>query len=200
MVSLMPQIETTDTREAIIACSQGLMARKGYTAVGLSEILAAVHVPKGSFYYHFASKDALGEAMLKSYFTDYLADFDEILSRTDQTWSARILDYFASWIESQSSFDCSGKCLAVKLGAEVADLSESMRVALKEGVAAIIERIATAIAGGIDEKSLTVAGDPQLTAASLYDLWLGASVTSKLNRTTDSMDNALVLTRNILGI
>ncbi|MDJ0395052.1 TetR/AcrR family transcriptional regulator [Rhodococcus sp. G-MC3] len=196
----MPVTETTDTREAIIACSQRLMARKGYTAVGLSEILAAVHVPKGSFYYHFASKDALGEAMLRSYFTDYLADFDEILSRSDRTWAQRIMDYFASWIESQSSFECSGKCLAVKLGAEVADLSESMRIALKDGVAAIIERIARAIAGGIDEKSVTLVGDPQMVAASLYDLWLGASVTAKLSRTTDSMDNSLVLTRKILGI
>nr|WP_296779134.1 TetR/AcrR family transcriptional regulator [Rhodococcus sp. (in: high G+C Gram-positive bacteria)] len=196
----MPAIETTDTREAIIACSQRLMARKGYTAVGLSEILAAVHVPKGSFYYHFASKDALGEAMLKSYFTDYLADFDEILSRSDRTWSERILDYFASWIESQSSFECSGKCLAVKLGAEVADLSEAMRIALKDGVAAIVERIARAIAGGVADNSVTLVGDPQMIAASLYDLWLGASVTAKLSRTTESMDNALLLTRNILGI
>ncbi|WP_072804174.1 TetR/AcrR family transcriptional regulator [Rhodococcoides yunnanense] len=196
----MPEIETTDTREAIIACSQGLMARKGYTAVGLSEILASVGVPKGSFYYHFKSKDALGEAMLKSYFTDYLADFDAILARTDRTWAQRILDYFASWIESQSSFDCQGKCLAVKLGAEVADLSESMRVALKDGIAAIIARIETAIRAGIDEKSVIPVGDTQSIAASLYDLWLGASVTAKVSRTTDSMDNALVLTRRILGI
>lgn len=196
----MPATETTDTREVIISCSQALMARKGYTAVGLSEILAAAQVPKGSFYYHFASKDALGGVMLKSYFKDYLADFDEILSRNDRTWAQRIMDYFESWIESQSSFDCQGKCLAVKLGAEVADLSESMRSALAEGIAGIVERIARAIAGGLDEKSLTLVGDPEVVAHSLYDLWLGASVTAKVNRTPASMNRALVLTRNILGI
>ncbi|OZF48893.1 TetR family transcriptional regulator [Rhodococcus sp. 14-2470-1b] len=196
----MPEIETTDTREAIIACSRDLMARKGYTAVGLSQILTAVHAPKGSFYYHFASKDALGEAMLKSYFADYLADFDAILSRKDRTWAQRIEDYFESWIESQSSFDCQGKCLAVKLGAEVADLSESMRIALRDGIAAITERIERAIRAGVAEGSVSFGGDPRLVAASLYDLWLGASVTAKLSRTTESMDGALVLTRSILGI
>ncbi|OZC65139.1 TetR family transcriptional regulator [Rhodococcus sp. 06-462-5] len=196
----MPEIETTDTREAIIACSQRLMARKGYTAVGLSEILAAVHVPKGSFYYHFASKDALGEAMLQSYFTDYLTDFDAILSRSDRTWAQRIEEYFESWIESQSSFDCQGKCLAVKLGAEVADLSESMRVALGDGITAITERIEKAVRGGADDGSMTVGGDPQQVAASLYDLWLGASVVAKLSRTTVPMDNALRLTQRLLGI
>ncbi|OZE96514.1 TetR/AcrR family transcriptional regulator [Rhodococcoides fascians] len=196
----MPEIETTDTREAIIACSRDLMARKGYTAVGLSQILTAVHAPKGSFYYHFASKDALGEAMLKSYFADYLADFDAILSRKDRTWAQRIEDYFESWIESQSSFDCQGKCLAVKLGAEVADLSESMRIALRDGIAAITERIERAIRAGVAEGSVSFGGDPRLVAASLYDLWLGASVTAKLSRTTESMDGALVLTKSILGI
>ena len=196
----MPEIETTDTREAIIACSRDLMARKGYTAVGLSQILTAVHAPKGSFYYHFASKDALGEAMLKSYFADYLADFDAILSRKDRTWAQRIEDYFESWIESQSSFDCQGKCLAVKLGAEVADLSESMRIALRDGIAAIAERIERAIRAGVAEGSVPFEGDPRLVAASLYDLWLGASVTAKLSRTTESMDGALVLTKSILGI
>ncbi|MCW2295479.1 TetR/AcrR family transcriptional regulator [Rhodococcus erythropolis] len=124
----MLEIERTDTRETIIACSRDTDGPKGYTAVESNEILAAVHVPKGSFYYHFASKDALGEAMLKSYFTDYLADFDAILGREDHTWAQRILDYFQSWVESSSSCDCQGKCLAVKLGAEVSDLSESMRL------------------------------------------------------------------------
>lgn len=190
----MPEIERTDTREAIIVCSRMLMARKGYTAVGLNEILTAVHVPKGSFYYHFASKDALGEAMLKSYFTDYLADFDAILGREDRTWAQRILDYFESWIESQSSFDCQGKCLAVKLCAEVSDLSESMRLALKGGIGAIKLRIERATRAGIDDESVTVDGDPQATAAAVYELRLGASVTAKVNRTTDSMDHALALT------
>lgn len=162
--------------------------------------MTAVHAPKGSFYYHFASKDALGEAMLKSYFADYLADFDAILSRKDRTWAQRIEDYFESWIESQSSFDCQGKCLAVKLGAEVADLSESMRIALRDGIAAIAERIERAIRAGVAEGSVPFEGDPRLVAASLYDLWLGASVTAKLSRTTESMDGALVLTKSILGI
>ncbi|GAA1457056.1 TetR/AcrR family transcriptional regulator [Williamsia maris] len=196
----MTVTEQSETREVIIACSQVLMARKGYTAVGLNEILTAAHVPKGSFYYHFASKDALGEAMLRSYFEGYLADFDEILSRDDHTWAERIGLYFASWIESQSSFDCQGKCLAVKLGAEVADLSESMRVALRDGIGEITNRIERAIRAGLDDGSVSSPGDPAATASALYELWLGASVVAKVNRSTTSMDSALAHTRTVLGI
>ena len=192
--------EQTGTREVIIACAQQLMARKGYTAVGLNEILTAAHVPKGSFYYHFASKDALGEAMLRSYFEGYLADFDEILRRDGHTWAERILEYFASWIESQSSFDCQGKCLAVKLGAEVADLSEAMRVALREGIGDITARIERAIRAGLEDESVSPTADPAATASALYELWLGASVVAKVNRSATSMDNAFAHTRMVLGI
>jgi TetR/AcrR family transcriptional repressor of nem operon len=38
----------------------------------------------------------------------------------------RLINYWASWYDNQSYNDCQGKCLAVKLGAEVSDLSEPM--------------------------------------------------------------------------
>jgi TetR/AcrR family transcriptional repressor of nem operon len=72
----------TDTRRAILDAAQRIMAHKGYAAVGINEVLAGAGVPKGSFYHYFASKDAFGEAMMKSYFQEYLADMDRILGRS----------------------------------------------------------------------------------------------------------------------
>jgi len=65
--------ETVDVRENILATGQRLMAGKGFSAVGLNEILADAGVPKGSFYHYFGSKDAFGEALLEHYFEAYLA-------------------------------------------------------------------------------------------------------------------------------
>jgi TetR/AcrR family transcriptional repressor of nem operon len=45
-----------------------MMAAKGFTAVGLNEILVPSGVPKGSFYHYFNSKEAYGEALIDSYF------------------------------------------------------------------------------------------------------------------------------------
>src|SRR5690348_4651853 len=75
---IMTIASDTDTRGFILATGQNIMAQKGFSAVGLNEILSAAGVPKGSFYHYFASKDAFGEAMLKGYFDGYLADMDEI--------------------------------------------------------------------------------------------------------------------------
>ena len=117
------------------------MGGKGFSAVGLNEILKAADVPKGSFYYYFASKDAFGTALLESYFKGYLADLDVTLKRPGLTMAERLMVYWAKWRETQGA-EGQQKCLAVKLGAEVADLSEPMRLALDRGMTAIIARLA----------------------------------------------------------
>lgn len=88
-----------DTRTEIIAAGHLLMARKGYTAVGITELLAQAQVPKGSFYHYFASKDAFGEAVMSDYFATYLDNMDRISARSEVTAARRLLDYWQYWYD-----------------------------------------------------------------------------------------------------
>jgi TetR/AcrR family transcriptional repressor of nem operon len=196
----MTKPESPNVRDSILATGQRIMAGKGYSAVGLNEILAAAGVPKGSFYHYFGSKDAFGEAMLESYFEAYLAELDRTLQQPGLTMAQRLMDYWKLWQATQSFEDCQGKCLAVKLGAEVADLSESMRLVLRRGTKGIVERLAAAIATGVEEGSLAIESDAADVAAGLYQLWLGASVMAKIERTTQPFETALASTRQILRL
>jgi TetR/AcrR family transcriptional repressor of nem operon len=189
-----------DSRSIILATGQKIMSQKGFSGVGLTEILKDAGVPKGSFYHYFASKDAFGEAMLSAYFEGYHADMDELFSKPGLTGAERLMLYFAAWRENQGAFDCQGRCLAVKLGAEVADLSEPMRLALKAGTNGIISRMSRAIELGVADGSLSVTGRPADLAASLYYLWLGASVMVKIVRTHEPFETALQSTRPLLGM
>ena len=199
MTSSTPQA-SRDVRQGILDVGQRIMASKGFSAVGLNEVLAAAGVPKGSFYHYFASKEAFGEALLASYFEGYLAEIDEILAQSDKTVAERVMDYWEAWRTNQSFFDFQGKCLAVKLGAEVADLSEAMRSTLRRGTSGIIDRLQQAILAGVKEGSLSIDGDPRDVAESLYQLWLGASVMVKIVRTTQPFDAAMSMTRQVLHL
>jgi TetR/AcrR family transcriptional regulator, transcriptional repressor for nem operon len=192
--------ETSDVRQGILDVGQRIMAAKGYTAVGLNEILATAGVPKGSFYHYFGSKDAFGQALLENYFETYLDDIDQTLAQPNQTMAQRLLNYFQIWQNTQSFQDCQGKCLAVKLGVEVADLSETMRAVLKRGTAGIIDRLANGIEVGVAEGSLTIAGTPHDVAQSLYQLWLGASVMVKITKSVQPFETAMATTRQILSL
>ncbi|MFH8803821.1 TetR/AcrR family transcriptional regulator [Streptomyces sp. NPDC017936] len=191
---------STDTRRSILDVAQRIMARKGYSAVGINEVLAEAGVPKGSFYHYFTSKDAFGEALLKNYFDEYVSDMDRVLAQPGKAAAERLMAYWQQWRETQSLDECQGKCLAVKLGAEVADLSETMRLAMKAGTGAIVDRIERAIAGGLEDGSIVIDGDPRGTAQALYDMWLGASVMAKIHRSLAPLDTAMTTTRHLLHL
>lgn len=192
--------ETSDVRRNILDTGQRIMAGKGFSAVGLNEILVAASVPKGSFYHYFGSKDAFGEALLEDYFKDYLADLDVTLQTPDRTMAQRLMQYFGQWQENQSFDECQGKCLAVKLAAEVVDLSEAMRAALKRGTAGIVQRLTSAVANGIKDGSFAIEGDPEYIAQSLYQLWLGASLMVKIVRNKQPFETAMTTTRQLLRL
>ncbi len=201
----MPMNTTTslhnhEIRDHILATGQRIMAGKGFSAVGLNEILKDAGVPKGSFYHYFGSKEAFGVDMLSHYFDDYLADIDRTLGQPGLTMAQRLMNYFQQWQASQSFSDCQGKCLAVKLGAEVADLSDSMRKALDTGTTGIISRLSEALETGVAEGSLAIDEPPRTVAESLYQLWLGASVMVKIVRHTGPFDSAMITTRKIIHI
>jgi TetR/AcrR family transcriptional repressor of nem operon len=189
-----------DTRQSILDAARRIVVQKGFAAVGLNEVLAEAGVPKGSFYYYFTSKDAFGEAMMQSYFDDYLTTMNRIVADTDKSSAEHLMRYWQNFYETQIVDDCQGRCLVVKLGAEVSDLSETMRMAMKVGTAAIVDRVEQMIISGIADGSVSVDATPGTTAEALYDTWLGASVMAKIHRSPDYLDRAMTLTRQTLHV
>lgn len=194
---------TPDVRQHILDAAKPLMLGKGFTAVGLTELLAAAQVPKGSFYHYFPSKEAFGEALLKSYFSCHLAHLDTLLGRPG-TAVERLMGYWQYWLTTQTSDDPDAKCLAVKLSAEVCDLSEDMRTTLQRGTQGIIQRLAHCIEDGKTDGSLPVARgakiDAETLATTLYQTWLGASLLAKITRDRGPLDIAMTGTRQLLKL
>jgi TetR/AcrR family transcriptional regulator, transcriptional repressor for nem operon len=188
-----------DVREHILEVAKPLLLRKGFTAVGLAEVLTAARVPKGSFYHYFGSKEAFGEAVLEAYFADYLARTDRLLTGHG-TAPEQLIAYFEDWLESQTGGEAEVRCLAVKLGAEVSDLSESMRTALDRGTRGVVERLGRCIERGRSAGSLPAQLDAQLVAVGLYERWLGASLLAKIARDRAPLDAAMASTRQLLGV
>lgn len=52
-----------DTREHLLATGEQLCMQRGFTGMGLSELLKTAQVPKGSFYHYFRSKEALERSL-----------------------------------------------------------------------------------------------------------------------------------------
>lgn len=186
-----------DTRQHILEVARTLMTGKGYTAVGLAEVVAAAGVPKGSFYYYFKSKEEFGQALLGNYFSAYLAQIDALLDGAGSA-NERLMAYFQHWTTTQGVDLPVDKCLVVKLGPEVCDLSEDMRQVLRQGTDAVIARIARCIVQGQADGSIATPTAAPVLAESLYQLWLGASLLEKVNRHGAAFETARLTTQQLL--
>lgn len=191
--------EHTNVRQHIIDTAKPIILGKGFSAVGLNELLTAADVPKGSFYHYFKSKEAFGEALLDGYFADYHERLSVLLNDSGGTAGDRLMNYWQLWLETQATDGMDGKCLAVKLGSEVSDLSEPMRLSLERGTKRIVELIAECINDARTDGSLPADIVAAECALALYNLWLGATVLTKIRRDRSALDAAMLVTRQLLN-
>ncbi|KJF83629.1 TetR/AcrR family transcriptional regulator [Photobacterium angustum] len=189
--------KTIDTRQHILNVGYQLVVTKGFTSVGLSQLLSAAEVPKGSFYHYFKSKEQFGEALIHSYFHHYLQRVAQVLKSEQGTGFEQLSEYFKLWIKVENGICNANKCLVVKLSAEVSDLSEPMREALKQGADSVVGLIANTIERGIKDGSIANC-DSHVAAQTLYNLWLGASLLNKLSHDLSGLQQALTTTQTLL--
>ena len=184
-----------DTRQHLLDTGRDILAARGFSSVGLSAILQAAGVPKGSFYHYFQSKEQFGQALLEDYFASYVQDLDARFADDSTPAISRLMQY---WQDNYCGPAGLRDCLVVKLSAEVADLSEAMRITLRDGTEQVMARIANCIDAAIADGSLHPQ-PAQQTAGNLYQLWLGASLLTKLHRNAQPMNQAMTLTQSMLA-
>ncbi len=200
MSAILKPVKAIDTRQQIIDVAKKIILGKGFSAVGLNEILIAANVPKGSFYHYFASKEAFGQAMLEDYFNDYIGTVKAVLQDANLSHAERLSAYFSHWLSTQLSDTTQDKCLVVKLSGEVTDLSEAMRQTLQTGTQNVIDLLQTCINEGVVTDALHLTQSPETIAKELYYMWLGATLMTKVNHTREALDCAMQATSIRLNI
>lgn len=189
--------KTNDTRQHILAIGYDLIVTRGFTSVGLSELLKTAAVPKGSFYHYFKSKEQFGEALIEAYFERYFNKLSELFTNADYNGYQRLMSYFEELVAVEDHVCNANRCLLVKLSAEVSGLSEPMRIALRHGADRTIKAIAECIDVGIKDGSINK-GDSALLARQLYYLWNGASLLNKLYQDQTTLKQSLTYTQDLL--
>jgi TetR/AcrR family transcriptional repressor of nem operon len=171
------------------------MLEKGFHAVGLNEILAAVNVPKGSFYHHFKSKEHFGVELLEHYTaagTDYKRKV--LLSPTPESDPIqRLLTFFENNVSKYCESDGKCQCLALKLASEVSNFSDDMRHVLARSCAESIEILASVVREGIEKGKVNPKVIPDEVAALIFDLWTGASLRAASERSTAPYRSAIAV-------
>lgn len=192
---------TSHTKERILDAAVGIVLEKGFSGVGINEILKAVNVPKGSFYHWFESKEQFGVELLRYFGGQALAYTRRWLQKKDTLPNAyeRLIAFHEAKISSMLEHDCQQVCLVGKLSAEVSSWSAPMRAEVASTSAEVIALLRQVIAEGQAQGSIRPSLDAAQAAGILHDVWQGAYMRSTTQRQVQPVRDALLFLKAYLS-
>lgn len=176
------------------------MLERSFHSVGLNQILAAVKVPKGSFYHYFESKEQFGVEMLRHYASGSSACKRQMLldCEVEPDPIQRLLTFFNFVVGKSQESGGKCPCLIQKLAAEVADFSEPMRDELAKSFSDSVAILRELLDEAIEKKRLPGDFDTASEAAFIQDLWSGAQQRASIYRSTEPLRQAIELIKKRL--
>ncbi|MGI9240087.1 MAG: TetR/AcrR family transcriptional regulator [Verrucomicrobiales bacterium] len=189
------------TKERILDAAEEIMLARSFHSVGLNQILAAVEVPKGSFYHYFASKEQFGVEMLRHYANGSSEYKRRMLldGEIETNPLQRLYAFFNSMIGKIQENGGRCPCLIQKLASEVADFSEPMRVELAESFADSIEILKQLLDEAVSKRQLPGDFETAKEAALIQDLWFGALQRATIYRKIEPLRQAVTQIHERLG-
>lgn len=109
-------------KERLLEAAQNLMIGKGFHATTVDEVCEAAGVSKGSFFHYFATKEALGKALVERYCASTRKLLEDAPFRREADPLRRLLARLDFHIEASKNPLVPRGCL---LGAFAQDLSET---------------------------------------------------------------------------
>lgn len=168
--------------------------------MGLNQILAAVEVPKGSFYHYFDSKEQFGVEMLRHYANGSTAYKRQMLLNRDVEHDPiqRLLTLLIAIIGKIQENGGKCPCLIQKLASEVADFSEPMRKELANYFADSVAIVKEVLDEASEKGGLPPDLDTTAEAAFIQDFWSGAQQRASIYRNAEPLRQAVDLIRDRL--
>jgi TetR/AcrR family transcriptional repressor of nem operon len=170
------------TRDHLIEVGQDLMHRHGYNATGLSDILKAADVPKGSFYHHFGSKEEFAAAALDTYIAGEAKHSAAVLKDSRITPLRRLRQYFMDLKRIYGQTGTIPGCMMGRFSLEIAEENPQLRKKISTAFQHWQHTISMVIQQAITEKELPPATDAESLAGFLLNSWEGALLRSQAEK------------------
>jgi TetR/AcrR family transcriptional regulator, transcriptional repressor for nem operon len=154
-------------REQIVEAGLKTFLQKGFNACGVRDITDAAGAPTGSFYNHFASKEALGAEIVER----YARENSRRRALRDKTLPPleRLRRHFAGLNQMYAGLEYGRGCLLGNFSAELADHSPLIRERLPALFASWTRDIEDAVRDAQADGATSSRNNPADVAAFLLD-------------------------------
>lgn len=176
-----------NVRERLIEAGLSTLYRQGFNGSGVQDITDAAGVPKGSFYNHFKSKEALAAEALERYW-QLGSSRRALLSDLEIEPVERLRRYFQDLSGALMRAEFEKGCLIGNFSTEMAAQSPEIRERLAAIYAAWTRLIETAVREAQKADCVRPNLPASAIASFLLNAWEGAVLRAKVERDRSPLD------------
>lgn len=176
------------TSKHILEKGTELIFQQGYHSSGLKQILDLAGIPKGSFYYHFKSKEDFGLQVIDFYSNNSVAFLKTFLENEALPPKTRILELLRAMKPIYQEQDFNKGCLLGNCSLELAAHHDSFADAIAKHFDAWQELFTTTIRAGQQTGNIKTDSSAEEYAEFLLNSWEGALVRMKAVKNNQPLD------------
>jgi len=171
-----------DVRERLLEAGVQIFSKSGFNGCSVQDITECAGVPKGSFYNHFDSKEALGAAALRHFWSDGTCVQLELLARPGLTPLQRLRNYFEQGCAEIVAMGYTCGCLIGNMTAELSDHSPVIAAELAAIYDGWSRRVGECIREAQASGEITSGADPDMLATFALNAWEGAILRARIEK------------------
>lgn len=187
------------TKELLLQTGAAIILKKGFNATGIQEILKEADVPKGSFYFYFASKEEFGVALIDYYAKEYIRKIDIKLMNKCLPPFIRLRNFFTAYAKECEGANFSGGNLLANLTLELSDSYESIRARLRYIYNIITGKFTDCLKEAQQNGLLAKTLNPKETAEFMVSAWEGTLMQARIVRNMKPFNHFTTIMFQVLG-
>ncbi|MFC4455353.1 TetR/AcrR family transcriptional regulator [Deinococcus sonorensis] len=180
-------------REQLLETGLDTLHRQGFNGTSVQDITEAAGVPKGSFYNHFESKEALGVAVVRRYVQDRSRHMT-ILADHEVPPLKRVRRYFAAMAQQAADTGDIRGCLIGNFATELSGQSPVIRQELTHALQGWTDALVPVLVEAQQAQHLSADVSAQELAHLLIDSWEGAVLRCKVEQSGRPLERFLTHT------
>ncbi|MCC0177285.1 TetR family transcriptional regulator C-terminal domain-containing protein [Waterburya agarophytonicola K14] len=182
-------MKRTKKRDLLIQVGSQIVVQQGFKAASINAILIAAGVPKGSFYYYFASKEDFGLAIIEDFAQQYQNKLEKTLKNEQFPSLTRLRNFFELGIAEMKNCHCTNGCLMGNLAQELSAQNELFRDRISQVFADWELRLIECLESAEEAGEVKSGRDLANLAKFVLSSWEGAILQAKVTKSVMPMEN-----------
>ncbi|TWJ13406.1 TetR/AcrR family transcriptional regulator [Geobacter argillaceus] len=184
------------TREKILETAAELINRKGFGATSINDLLGATGLKKGSLYFHFSGKEALGLAILEKARDGFLTFLD--MSLSGATPGEKLDNFLNKVMRTHKKSGFVGGCIFGNTALEMGDAESGFAGFIEKVFEEWVERLRTVVAAAQDSGEVASDLSADVLAGHMVAAIEGGIMLARLKKDEKPLRDALTAVRVLL--